>query len=186
MRRIRKRELIHDTSTSMLLSHQKGTQETSRLGKNASTPLDVSLVSPSPATYSASSIHNDGNRNMTRSEATNSDAGGTELEGAISLPFRMANETTHQDSVIIERDHGSQQHESSSQPSTIQNFPAEPHICGHDDCGGNMRSLESFQFPYLIICYSLKRSISISLFLATFADSVSLSSHFLIPSPRCI
>lgn len=175
-----------NASTSMLLSHQKGTQGTSRCGNNVSTPLAVSPVSPSPTAYSASSIHNDGNRNVTQSEAADSGVGGTGLEGALSLPLRMANETTHQDSATIERDDGSQQLELSQRPSTIQNCPAEPHICSHDDCGGNVSSLESFHFPHLIICHSLKRSISVPLISATFADRVSLSSHFVIPNPRCI
>jgi hypothetical protein len=165
-----------NTTTSILLLNHEETQVASGLGYSVSMPLPVLSVSSSRSYHSTSSTHNDGNENGTQSEPANSVIGGAGLDGAISLPLRITNATTEQDPPAIEGDDGSQQHEGYRGTSTIQNCPEQPHICSHDDCGGNVSCPELSTRPLpqyfpertAFVCYSYHpsrlRSYSIALF----------------------
>lgn len=115
-------------SSAVLFPLEKGISEAFKRGNDVLMPPLVPPMYLSSRTRGVSSIHNDGNGNVTQNEASGPGVEAAEINGALSLPLRMANETVHQDGAAIERDDGSPVHESSQRTPIIQSCPAEPHI----------------------------------------------------------
>jgi hypothetical protein len=105
--------------------------------EDLSAPPTPSPTSPSATNSTALNTHRGGNRNETQREQTGSGASESLLEWEEVFQQRGTNESLPQDSTIGQGD-GSRGHVASQGLPALQNCPAEPHICSHNDCGGNV------------------------------------------------